>query len=74
MLQITIRTSVIRSVHFVEFYNICPTNAEYIYIDNICFLKHSYMFRCLYVIRRESLINFCNNLLYKCYSLINFVI
>jgi len=30
-------------------YNKCT-----IYINNICFLKHSYVFRCLYVIIRET--------------------
>ena len=48
------------TVHFVEFYCIRQTNALYIYIyiyiNSICFLKHCYMFRCLYIILRESLI------------------
>ena len=35
---------------------ICPTNAIYIYIciENISFLKHAHLFRCLYIILRES--------------------
>jgi len=50
------------TLNLVESYCICPTKAQYIYsyiyvyINNICFLKHSYMFRCLCVILRESLV------------------
>ena len=42
------------SVNFVEFYCIFPTKA--LHINNICFLKHCYMFRRLYIILRKSLI------------------
>jgi len=44
------------TVRFVEFYFICPTNAQNIL--KICFLKHCYIFRCIYIILRESLIMF----------------
>jgi hypothetical protein len=43
------------TMHFVEFYYICPTNAQYV-LTIICFLEHSYMLRCLYIILREFLI------------------
>ena len=46
----------VRTVHFVEFYYICPTNAQYTSISTVCFLKHRYMFRCLYIVLRQSLI------------------
>jgi hypothetical protein len=38
----------------VMFYSICPTNVQY--VNNICFLKHCYVFRCVYIIPREFLI------------------
>jgi hypothetical protein len=34
----------------------CVQQICHIYINNICFLKHCYMFRSFYIILRESLI------------------
>jgi len=34
-----------------------------IYINNICYFKHCYMFRCLYIIFRESLITYAKVIL-----------
>jgi len=46
-------------VNFVQFYYICPTNAQYIL--TMCFLKHSYLFRRLYFILWVSLIMYAKD-------------
>jgi hypothetical protein len=42
------------TVHFVQLYCICPTEAQYTL--KICFLQHCYMFRRLYIFLRQSLV------------------
>ena len=45
-------------MHFAVFCYIFPTNAQY--INNICFLKHWYMFRYLRIVFKDSIIIYAN--------------
>jgi len=41
-----------------------------VYINSICFLKHSHTLRCLYIILTESFIMYC----YKIHKMVKFII